>query len=97
MRRYYEHFNHDLQPIYARQQVIGAPAAYLISPKELVFLPHSVVEQRTNLVRWTVIDAGGNGSYSFWNPGTLNGQYGYQFLVGDAAATFLGSTNDVTF
>jgi hypothetical protein len=42
-------------------------------------------------------DAGGNGSFTLYNPGSLNGLYGYQFLVGDGSAVFLGSTNDVVF
>ena len=39
----------------------------------------------------------GNGSFTLYNPGGLEGLFGYQFLVGDGTATMLGSTNDVTF
>jgi len=42
-------------------------------------------------------DANGDGSFTFWNPGSLLDLYGYQMLVGDALGVFVGSSNDVTF
>jgi hypothetical protein len=43
------------------------------------------------------VDASGHGSFTFWNPGTLGGLYGYQYLVGDALGKFLGSSTEVIF
>lgn len=42
-------------------------------------------------------DGSGQGSFTLYNPGGLQGLFGYQFLVGDGNATMLGSTNDVVF
>jgi len=42
-------------------------------------------------------DASGTGSFTLFNDGSLTGLYGYQYLVGDGTATFLGSTNDLVF
>jgi hypothetical protein len=43
------------------------------------------------------VDASGNGSFTMWNPGTLNGLYGYQYLVGDATGKFVGSSTETAF
>jgi len=43
------------------------------------------------------LDPAGNGSFSLDNPGALQGQYAWQFLVGDTAGVFLGSTNELRF
>ena len=42
-------------------------------------------------------DANGTGSFTLFNDGSLTGLYGYQYLVGDGTATFIGSTNVTTF
>jgi hypothetical protein len=42
-------------------------------------------------------DASGHGSFTLYNPGGLEGLFGYQFLVGDGNGTMLGSSNDATF
>ena len=42
-------------------------------------------------------DATGTGSFTLYNDGSLTGLYGYQYLVGDGAATFVGATDVVTF
>jgi hypothetical protein len=38
-------------------------------------------------------DASGTASYSFFNDGSLQGLYGYQFLVGTSSAAFVGSSH----
>lgn len=42
-------------------------------------------------------DSNGDGSFTFWNPGSLIGLYGYQMLVTDAGGTFLGSSTQASF
>ena len=42
-------------------------------------------------------DANGDASLSFWNPGNLQGQYGWQFLVGRANGVLIGSSNALQF
>lgn len=43
------------------------------------------------------LDSNGAGSLALWNPGGLNGLYGWQVLVGKANGTLVGSTNAVQF
>jgi hypothetical protein len=40
-------------------------------------------------------DANGTGTFTFWNPGTVHGQFAFQALVGNAVGGFLGSTNGI--
>jgi hypothetical protein len=42
-------------------------------------------------------DAAGTSSISFWNPGGLNGLWGYQFMVGNQSGALIGSSNAVSF
>ncbi|MBI5431960.1 MAG: hypothetical protein HZA52_03910 [Planctomycetes bacterium] len=42
-------------------------------------------------------DANGTGSFTFWNPGDLQGQYAFQALVGGATGSFVGSTTSTLF
>jgi hypothetical protein len=42
-------------------------------------------------------DAAGHGSFTLYNPGSLAGLFGYQFLVGDGTGTLVGSSNDAIF
>jgi hypothetical protein len=51
-------------------------------------------------VRFTFLlpsDANGTTNVTFYNPGGLTGLFGYQFLVGNAAGTLIGSSNAVQF
>lgn len=38
------------------------------------------------------VDANGHGEVTFFNPGTLQGTYGYQYFVGDGTGSFMGSS-----
>jgi len=60
LRLYFEHFKRPFSPVHDRRPTIEAPAGYAIFPKELVLLPRSVVEEHTDLQRWTVMAAGGH-------------------------------------
>jgi hypothetical protein len=60
VRLYAEHFRSPWPLAHDRMPVIEAPTAMVISPKELVFLPRSVVASHADLRRWTVLDRGGH-------------------------------------
>jgi pimeloyl-ACP methyl ester carboxylesterase len=60
MRYYIEHFTRPWKPDHDRQPAIEAPTAIAVFPQELVLLPKAVAEQHANLVRWTVMPAGGH-------------------------------------
>ncbi len=60
LRLYFEHFRRPYLPRRGLDPVIAAPSGYAIFPKELVFLPRSVVEAHTDLRRWTVMPRGGH-------------------------------------
>ena len=60
MRYYLEHFTRPWQPDHDRQPAIEAPTGIAVFPQELVLLPKAVAERNANLVRWTVMDAGGH-------------------------------------
>tara|TARA_B100001142_G_scaffold157367_2_gene157823 strand:- start:4861 stop:5109 length:249 start_codon:yes stop_codon:yes gene_type:complete len=57
---YFEHFNKPWPLAHDRQPVIESPTAYAIFPKDVVALPKKIVEEKTNLLRWTVMPAGGH-------------------------------------
>ncbi|MCK6446229.1 MAG: hypothetical protein L6Q99_07545 [Planctomycetes bacterium] len=42
-------------------------------------------------------DANGTGSFTFWNPGDLQGQYAFQALVGGATGAFVGASTAALF
>lgn len=60
VRLYAEHFRSAWPLAHTRVPVIEAPTAMVVSPKELVFLPRSVVAANADLRRWTVLDRGGH-------------------------------------
>ncbi len=60
LRIYYEHFNGGWPPLHDRTKVIEVPTGFAVFPKELVLLPRSVAEARTNLQRWTLMPKGGH-------------------------------------
>ena len=60
LRMYFEHFNKPWPLAHGRQPVIESPTAYAIFPKDVVALPKKIVEEKTNLLRWTVMPAGGH-------------------------------------
>ena len=60
LRMYFEHFNKPWPLAHDRQPVIESPTAYAIFPKDVVMLPKKIAEEKTNLLRWTVMPAGGH-------------------------------------
>lgn len=60
IRLYAEQFSKPPRLAHDRMPVIEAPTGYGVFAKELLFTPRAVAEQRTNLKRWTVFDAGGH-------------------------------------
>ena len=42
-------------------------------------------------------DSSGDATFTFWNPGSLNGVYGYQMLIADQLGTFEGSSTEAAF
>ncbi len=60
LRLYYQYFNNDWNLVHDRPTIIEAPTAYVLSPKELVFLPKAAAARWTNLTQWTTLDAGGH-------------------------------------
>lgn len=60
IRLYAEQFSKPQVLVHDRQRIIDAPTGFGIFPKELMFMPRSVAEARTNLHRWTIFDRGGH-------------------------------------
>jgi len=60
LRLYRERFRKAFPLANDRKPVIPVPTGYAIAPKELLMLPRKVVEQKTNLVRWTLFPRGGH-------------------------------------
>ena len=60
LRLYFEHFNGGWPALHDRPKSIEVPTSFMVFPKELVLLPRSVAEARTNLHRWTVMPRGGH-------------------------------------
>jgi len=60
LRIYFEHWGRGWKPIDDRSPTIGVPTGFGIFPKELVLLPRSIAEARTNLKRWSVLSKGGH-------------------------------------
>ena len=61
LRLYFETFGGGWPPrAHDRTPVIEAPTGYGVFPKDLAFLPRKLVEETTNLKRWSVMPRGGH-------------------------------------
>ena len=60
LRIYKDHFGIDWKPLDDALPVMRAPAAVMISPKELVMVPRAEAERTMNLKRWTTMPKGGH-------------------------------------
>ena len=60
LRIYFEHFNKPWPLVHDHQKIIETPTSYAIFPKDVVMLPKKIAEEKTNLFRWTVMEAGGH-------------------------------------
>jgi pimeloyl-ACP methyl ester carboxylesterase len=60
IRLYAEQFSRPQVLAHDRPRIIEAPTAFAVFPKELLFVPRAVAEERTDLRRWTVFDRGGH-------------------------------------
>ena len=81
---------------YCTQSAIAPIESAIQFPKFLHHTPFSL----SQTVRFTFLlpsDANGTTNVTFYNPGGLTGLFGYQFLVGNAGGTLIGSSNAVQF
>jgi pimeloyl-ACP methyl ester carboxylesterase len=60
IRLYSDHYRHGWKPRNDRLPIISAPTGLAIYPKDVVFVPRTIAESATNLVRWTVMPRGGH-------------------------------------
>jgi pimeloyl-ACP methyl ester carboxylesterase len=60
MRYYWEGMRHKWKPAHDRQPAIEAPTGIAVLPKELLFVPHRLAEQHSNLVHWSRFPSGGH-------------------------------------
>ena len=60
MRLYHEHFSQRWGLAHDRSPVIEAPAAFAVFPKEVIFVPRRIAEEKANLKRWTLFERGGH-------------------------------------
>ncbi len=60
LRLYAEHFSKPWPLAPGRGPGISAPTSFAVFPRDLVFLPRSVVEANCDLRQWTVMPAGGH-------------------------------------
>src|SRR5262249_3351646 len=61
LRVYYESFFHGVKPpLHDRERVIDAPTGFGVFPHDVLHLPRSIAERRTNLVQWEMHDRGGH-------------------------------------
>jgi pimeloyl-ACP methyl ester carboxylesterase len=60
LRLYFEHWAGKWPLAHDRSPAIEAPTAFAVFPKDVAFLPRSIVERHTNLRRWTVMPRGGH-------------------------------------
>jgi hypothetical protein len=75
--------------------VLPSSAAYAL-PTFLLVTPFTLNQTRRG-PSLVPLDASGKGSFNISNSGNLQGQYAWQFLVGDANGVFLGSSTVVQF
>jgi pimeloyl-ACP methyl ester carboxylesterase len=60
LRLYHEHFKKPWPLVHDRKPRLEAPTAFAIFPKDVVHLPRSVIEENSDLRRYTVMPAGGH-------------------------------------
>ncbi len=60
MRLYHAFFRNAWTVAHERTPTIEAPTAFALFPKELIFIPRQVAEEKTNLKRWTAFERGGH-------------------------------------
>ncbi len=60
MRYYWENWRQAVRTVHDRNPAIEVPTAIAVFPNDLVFVPRSVAEIHTNLVRWTEMPRGGH-------------------------------------
>ena len=60
IRLYRDHYSHGWKPHHDRSPIVEAPTGFGVYPKDVVFVPRSLAERATNLVRWTVMPRGGH-------------------------------------
>jgi pimeloyl-ACP methyl ester carboxylesterase len=61
LRLYAEHWRGGPPPpLHDRRRVIDVPTGIAVFPRELLFIPRALAEERTNLQRWTVMPRGGH-------------------------------------
>ena len=60
IRAYAEQFNKPPVLVHDRDRMIDAPTGFGVFAKDLVFIPQSVAERRTDLCRWSVFPDGGH-------------------------------------
>jgi len=60
MRIYAEQFAKPAVLVHDHERIIGAPTAFGIFPKDLLFLPRAVAERHSDLRRWTIFPRGGH-------------------------------------
>jgi len=60
IRLYRDHYSHGWKPRHDRLPVVEVPTGIGVYPKDVAFVPRSVAEKATNLVRWTVMPRGGH-------------------------------------
>lgn len=61
LRLYAEHWRGGPPPpLHERTRVIDVPTGIAVFPRELLFIPRALAEERTNLQRWSVMPRGGH-------------------------------------
>ncbi|NQZ98162.1 MAG: epoxide hydrolase [Myxococcales bacterium] len=60
LRFYYENAHVPWTPAHDRQPIVEVPTAFAVFPEDVLLLPRSIAERRTNLQRWTVMKSGGH-------------------------------------
>jgi pimeloyl-ACP methyl ester carboxylesterase len=60
IRLYRDHYSHGWKPRDDGSPIVKAPTGFGVYPKDVVFVPRSLAERATNLVRWTVMPRGGH-------------------------------------
>ncbi len=84
-------------------QVTACPQSALLPTEVPIQLPTFLLHTTFNLsvtrrvATGFALDANGQGTFSIFNPGTLQGQWAFQFFAGEVFPDFLGSSNVVSF
>lgn len=60
MRFYWENRHRAWRPAHDRSPVVEPPTAVAVFPRDLIFVPRRLAEERTNLRRWTEMPQGGH-------------------------------------